>query len=86
MLAIVGLFAVFALILVTAQRQRLARLERRLSHLENEAGVNEDEHQAGKMEKPHGETLRGRTRKLELSVKTLERRSLRPRRASGPKE
>lgn len=77
LLAIVGLVSVFALVLITAQRQRLARLEKRLSFLEAEAGVTEYDHQ--EEGKPAKGNLRERTHKLELRVGTIERRSLRPK-------
>lgn len=43
LLAILALCAISALILVTVQLQRQARMNRRLTHVENELGVTEEE-------------------------------------------
>jgi len=77
-LAIIALCAVSALILSTVNRQRTSRLERRVTHLENETGVEEDEHHDTKL-KPHADTLRGRAHGLEIRTAALERRALRRR-------
>lgn len=77
-LAIIALLAVSAVILSTVNRQRMARLEKRVSHLENETGVDEEEHYDTKV-KPHADTLRGRAHGLEIRTGALERRAARKR-------
>lgn len=78
LLAIIALVAIFGVILSTVNRQRTARLEKRVTHLENETGVEEDEHHDTKM-KPHADTLRGRAHGLEIRTGVLERRVARKR-------
>ena len=43
LLAIIALIAISSLILVTVQLQRQSRISRRLTHVENELGITEDE-------------------------------------------
>lgn len=78
LLSVIALIAISAVILSTVNRQRLARLERRVTHLENETGVDEEEHHDTKT-LPHAGTLRGRAHGLEIRTASLERRAARKR-------
>lgn len=78
LLAILAFLSISAVILSTVNRQRVARLERRVTHLENETGVDEEEHYDTKT-RPHADTLRGRTHGLEIRTGVLERRVARKR-------
>ena len=78
LLSIIALLAISAVILSTVNRQRMTRLEKRVSHLENETGVDEEEHHDTKL-LPHADTLRGRAHGLEIRAGALERRVARKR-------
>ena len=78
LLSVIALLAISAVILSTVNRQRMARLEKRVMHLENETGVDEEEHHDTKT-LPHADTLRGRAHGLEIRTGVLERRVARKR-------
>lgn len=78
LLAIIAFGAISALILVTIQLQRQARMNRRLTHVENELGITEDErvhveeHGAAMMD--GGKTVRAKLFAVERKTDAVNRR------------